>query len=323
MAARLRLSFESAWRGRFTSVAPFAVGRYPWAWVAAVLPPVVALLWLIPAFVHRDLAADWQTYVRGTDAILAGRSPYAAWQLTGPYGLSDATNGAGYVYPPTAAVLLAPVIGSPEILAVANLAIYSAGLLTIAWRAGRLTPIVAAVILWSAEFHPGMLENLIVGNTSGILAGLLAWSPALGGAFLIGVAAALKLFPGVWALDPFLRRPARTIALVVAGFGAPALIALALAGIGPWLDYVAAMAHAGPSSGGRLTLAHLGLPAWSIYLLGLAIVAISLRVGQRWRLLGMGAAACAVAPDLPLSYSLLLSPGIVAVWLIRSGQKLP
>jgi hypothetical protein len=311
------------WSSTRADHTPRANVERPWTptiWVLAIAPPLLAMAWLIPTFVHRDFAADWLTYVRGTTAIFEGRSPYASWQLAGPYGLNEASDGAGYVYPPAAAVVLAPIIGSPELLATANYTLYAVGLLAIAARSGRLSPVVAAVILWSTAFHPGMVENIIVGNTSGVLAGALAFSPVLFGALLVGFAASVKLFPAVWALDPLRRRPAPTLALVIAGVLVPTLVAVILAGPAPWIDYVNALANARPSSTGRLTLAHLGLPTLLIYGLGLLVVGLTLRVPEKFRLLGMGAAACLVAPDLPLSYSLLLSPGIVSLWAARDRQ---
>jgi len=53
---------------------------------------------------------DFESYSAGLQRAISGESLYSPVQLSGPYGLAEAAGGAGFVYPPSAAVLLLPTL---------------------------------------------------------------------------------------------------------------------------------------------------------------------------------------------------------------------
>jgi len=111
------------------------------------------LVALVP-LLREPLREDWLTYVRGADLMFSGQSPYAAFQLDGPYPLGTAANSNGFVYPPSAAIVMAPFLHPFELWAVLGIVLFIGALVAIA-RQHRLPLVVpgtamllSPVVLW-------------------------------------------------------------------------------------------------------------------------------------------------------------------------------
>ena len=123
-------------------------------------------------------SCDFDTYVAAAHRLVAGESLYGAFQAE-PYLLIEAARGGGYVYPPTAAVLMAWVGITPELvwrlvdlcslLVVAVLLVRRGGLLAqlgaaaivvlapptaFAWANGNVTPLLAAGFGFCSLLYP-------------------------------------------------------------------------------------------------------------------------------------------------------------------------
>jgi len=276
------------------------------AWGVALAPPVILLVLLIEAAMRDALPVDWQTYVRGSDALLSGQSPYASFQLAGPYSLDQAAAGAGYVYPPSAAVLMAPFLRPFPMWATLNVGLYVLGLLAVIWRHGALRPTAVAFSLLFAWVWPGLGDAISHGGVSPAIAGGLALAYA--GVPTAGLGAALKVFPVAWITI------SGSIRLTAASLLVPILISLIFAGFAPWRDFVIAFANGQPDCGHSMaSLRCVPIPLWAIWAIGIGMVAAIPMVPRAWALLLLGAMPLVVAPEIWPHYLLMVAPGIVAI----------
>lgn len=282
-------------------------------WILA-LAPVLAYFGneLVLFSALRAPAVDWQTYVAGANKVLAGQTPYAPWQLTGPYLLGDAAGGDGFVYPPSAAILLAPFVQTYALWVAFNLVVYVAGVLAVVAVSVGLSPLPVAVGLWIALLPSWLWDGIINGGVTPALAGGLGLIYA--GVPLAGVGAAVKLVPGAWVALPMRVDVRRGLVGAAVGFGVPAAISVALAGLGPWADFVVAIGNGRPVCGQSLFSAVcLGVPQAVLWAAGAALVILSFRLPRHWALLVLGLVPIVAAPEIWLHYWLLIIPGIVAV----------
>jgi hypothetical protein len=174
-----------------------------------------------------ETGGDFRGYHQAARALLEGRTPY----LEGAFS-----------YPPLLAVLVLPLaplpLGTARLLwfAASQVALLGAWWLT--WRMLRSTPtaLAASAIVWGlAGTVP---ENLVLGQVNPLLVLLLAAAGALvakrpaAAASAIGIAAALKVWPGALLVVLALRRQWRALAAGVATMAVlsvvPAVIAAAL-----------------------------------------------------------------------------------------------
>jgi hypothetical protein len=278
-----------------------------WLGLAMLIGGLLAAL--VP-LLGEPLREDWLTYVRGSELVFSGQSPYAAFQLEGPYPLGTAANGNGFVYPPSAAVVMAPFLHPFELWATLGIVLFAGGLLAIARHHGLslLVPgtamLLSSAVLWSGT---------ISGAASPAIAGLLGL--AYVGVPTAGIAAAVKLFPASWVILGW----SRWIAI---GAAVPILVSVALAGFGPWLEYPTAFRNAEPACWQFSSLACVGVPEWMTFVLGALLVAGAMRASRAWRLLALGMLPLVIADQIPMHYYALVVPGCVAL-MARAAELSP
>jgi alpha-1,2-mannosyltransferase len=273
--------------------------------VFAVLPLV-----LVPALLHaagHDYLFDLRrVFLPAGRAILDGDSPY-------PHSLSELRSNANanYVYPPLAAVVMAPLTWLPQALAEGIFVALSLAAPALAlwllrvrdWRCYGL------VYLW-----PPLIGGVSLGTFSPLLALAVAaawrWrrSPGRLGAALAG-ATVVKLF--LWPLFALLaagdRRRAGLVSLAAAGIAA--LGSWALIGFAGLMDYPRLLGELSrvesPSGYGPTSLAlAVGLPREAALACALALgLPLLVAAGVLSRRPGseLTALACAIAATLALS----------------------
>ena len=241
--------------------------------VAVGLLLVVALAFRGVQFVAWTSSIQWgydfSAYWQAARYLLDGEPLYSAHQLAGPYGPQQQFL---YLYPPFLAVAVAPLaalfddyraaawawaaIGAAIVAAVVWALARSEGL----WQGRRRWYLVAA-----AFALPPVVGELVMGNVHLVLLGLLAvaWlgyrrggtaGDAVAGA-AVGVAALIKIFPGLIVLWFLLVGRPRAAGWAVLVAGVLALATLPVTGIGPWLDYPVVLANLGPATDTTDTLA--------------------------------------------------------------------
>ncbi len=212
---------------------------------------------------------DFSFYWRAGLNLLHGGPIYSAAQIAGPY---TPQGQDGFLYPPPFAVAAMPLAAlfPSDYRAAAWFWTGLGALILVAavlalWRSERLGdrfPVLAGRGRWllvaAAFAFPPVVGELVLGNVHLILLGLLtlAWLGIRRGDRLgdwlagvaVGVAAIIKVFPGVLLLWFFLTRRYRAAAAVVVGAAAAALITLPFTGIEPWLQYPTVLANlSGPA----------------------------------------------------------------------------
>jgi hypothetical protein len=276
------------------------VGRRAIEWVGLAMLVSGFFVALIP-LIGEPPREDWLTYVRGAELVTSGQSPYAAYQLAGPYPLWTAAAGNGYVYPPSAAVVMAPFLHPFELWVSLGVALFVTSLTAVA-RHHRLSMIVpGSAVLISA---PMLWAGVSSGAVSIALAGLLGL--AYVGLPTAGLAAAVKLFPASWMLLGW----NRWIALAGA---IPIVISIALAGLRPWVDYPIVFGNAEHTCSEVSSLVCHGVPSALTYAIGAALLIAAWRSTREWLLLALGVFPLVVADQIPTHYYALVVPGYVAL----------
>jgi alpha-1,2-mannosyltransferase len=207
---------------------------------------------------------DFSFYWTAARRLLNGQAIYSAAQLAGPYAPQGQD---GFLYPPPLALAVTPlaVLFPSDYRAAAwvwtglGAAILIASVLAL-WRSERLGdrfPILAGRGRWllvaAAFAFPPVVGELVLGNVHFLLLGLLtvAWlgirrgdvrGEWIAGA-AVGVAAIVKVFPGVLLLWFLLTRRYRAAAGFVIAAAAVALLALPFTGLEPWLQYPTVLAN--------------------------------------------------------------------------------
>jgi Protein of unknown function (DUF2029). len=219
---------------------------------------------------------DFSFYWTAALHLLHSEPIYSAAQLAGPYAPQGQV---GFLYPPPLAGFVEPlaVIFPNDYRAAAwvwlaiGATILVASVLAL-WRSERLAdrfPVLAGHGKWlvvaGAIAFPPVVGELVLGNVHLELLGLLtlAWLGARRGTHngewlagvAVGVAAVLKVFPGVLLLWFVLSGRPRAAFGVIVGAVAVALIALPLTGVQPWLDFPTVLANLSAPSDTTDTLA--------------------------------------------------------------------
>jgi alpha-1,2-mannosyltransferase len=170
---------------------------------------------------HQDFGA----YLNAARDIVHGQPLYAAF-LHHPF--PDATLRPAYIYPPSFALLIAPLGLLPDAaaallwIALEQLALVVAIVIIVRWlRPTRWA--VAALLVATLSFYPlwvdvaqGQANLLVLLLVTVGIVGILRERPAFGAA--IGVAAALKLTPLILVVWLLLDRRYRAAAFVLGGF---------------------------------------------------------------------------------------------------------
>ena len=200
------------------------------------------------ALVRLTPMADPSSYTFGGSNLLAGRPIYAAFQLAGPYRLIDAANGHGFMYPPTAALLFAPLGTSAwTVVVLAAWAAFAAMAYRVALGA-YLKPQTALVVAAVVAISGPAINAASSGNVNLLVADALlaSWLWPRSAGYLAVLGGLIKLFPAaglVWAL----RKGGSALGPVAIGLVIVA-VTTAFVGIGGWHDFLVALANGRSSS---------------------------------------------------------------------------
>jgi hypothetical protein len=219
---------------------------------------------------------DFSFYWTAARHLLDGLPIYSATQLAGPYVPQGQD---GFLYPPPLAAAVTPLAQFfPTDPRLANWVWAAMGALLLIvsirslWWSERLEeryPILAGRGSWllvaAAFAFPPVVGELVMGNVHLLLLWLLtlAWlgirrgDPGgrwRGGA-MAGVAAMIKIFPGVLLLWALVWGSARTAIGILIGAGLAMLLTLPVTGTAPWYDYPTVLANLSAAADKRDVLA--------------------------------------------------------------------
>jgi alpha-1,2-mannosyltransferase len=164
---------------------------------------VTLLLWLRWGTVRKGIWIDLDVYIRGAAAVMRNEPLY---------GVS--VQGQPFTYPPFAALLFVPLellgnVNSRLALTVVSIGCYVIVVVLCAWRLRMSVPTAAIVGLAGLTIEP-LARNILLGQINVVLLALVVVDcfavPARYRGMLIGVAAGIKLVPGVFILFLVLRR---------------------------------------------------------------------------------------------------------------------
>ena len=260
---------------------------------------------------------DFSAYWESAGRLLAGLSPYTAQQLAGPYGPQQQFL---YLYPPPLAAAVTPLFSrySTNYLEPAWIW-FGIGFVVLVlsiwalWRVegvGERFPILAGrngrgILIAGALAFPPVVGELVLGNVHILLLGLLtiAWLGIRRGdtrgewiaGFAVGIAAVIKVFPGLLLLWFLLTRRPRGAVGVVIGAAVVALAFLPETGIQAWLDYPTVLLNLSAPTNTTDTLAPT---VWLAEWIGFAAARIVVTAAGLLLLVGVSIAA---RRDLPSS----------------------
>jgi alpha-1,2-mannosyltransferase len=206
--------------------ASLTIGRARPAFVAqAVLVGVAVVIYALVLSQGLHHHQDFGTYLNAARDIVQGQPLYAAF-LHHPF--PDATLRPAYIYPPSFALLIAPLGLLPDAAATAvwialqQAALAVAIVLVLRWLRPTRWAVVGLVVA-TLSFYPlwvdvvqGQANLLVLLLVTVGMVGVLRGRPAFGAA--IGVAAALKLTPLILVVWLLLDRRFRAAAFVLGGF---------------------------------------------------------------------------------------------------------
>lgn len=310
---------------------------------------------------------DFSFYWRAGRALLAGEAIYSAEQLSGPYAPQGQN---GFLYPPPFAAAATPfaVVFPTDYRAAAwgwaalGALILVATILTVARSEGLQERVRTAtglgpwILVAAAIGFPPVIGELVLGNVNLVLLGLLgaAWLGVRAGTargerlagVAVGLAAVIKVFPGLILLWFLVTRRWQGAAFVLVGALGVAILALPLTGIQPWLDYPTVLANLSAPS---ITADALAPTIWLAEVIGflparIVVTAVvvtlvgwsALRAPTRMSFTVAVLASMLVAPALyqrylvilVLPFLLLLAEGRSIAWLaaayvLMSGGEQP
>ena len=279
--------------------------------VGVVLTVVLALRALQFAALTNEIqwGYDFSAYWTAANRLLSGVSPYTAEQLAGPYAPQQQFL---YLYPPPLAAAVTPLANLfPTDYRAANWVWAAIGALLLIvsirslWWSERIAeryPILEGRGNWllvaAAFAFPPVVGELVMGNVHFLLLWLLtlAWlgirrgDPGgrwRGGA-MVGVAAMIKVFPGILLLWAFVWGSTRAAIGILIGAGLTMLLTLPTTGKEPWYDYPTVLANLSAPADTRDTLAPtVWLAEWMDFTLARVIVTaigVAILVWSAWSL---------------------------------------
>ena len=220
---------------------------------------------------------DFTWYWTAASNLLHGEPIYSAAQLAGPFAPQGQE---GFLYPPplaAAVIPLAVLFADPR---AANWVWAAMGAAILAWsvlalhhseRLADRYPLLAGRGRWllvaGAFAFPPVVGELVMGNVHMLLLGLLtaAWlgvrrdDPGQARSELagvaVGIAAVIKLFPGLLLVWLGLTRRRRAAAGVLLGAAIFTLVTLPVTGLEPWTQYPTVLANLSAPSDTTDTLA--------------------------------------------------------------------
>jgi alpha-1,2-mannosyltransferase len=203
-----------------------------------------------------DLSAYWHA----ARQLLDGDSVYSSFQLAGTYSPQQQYL---YVYPPFLAMVMMPLAAVFDDYRSANWVWAGIGTLVLIAAVAliaRRERVAAGVDRWflvaAAFVFPPVVGELIIGNVHLVILGLVtgAWlalrqgtarGEVAAGAF-VGVAALVKVFPGLLILWFLLTGRRRAAVAAFVTMAALTIATLPITGPGPWLDYPVVLLNLGP-----------------------------------------------------------------------------
>ena len=202
---------------------------------------------------------DFSAYWAAGRHVLEGEPIYAPFQAAGSY---PPQQHQLYLYPPFLAVAVTPLSALFDDYHVANWLWAAAGALIVTLvvigvtrREGMDRRRTALLLLATFAFAP-VVGELLIGNVHLIVLGLLAatWvalrdgTPRgeLAAGVLIGVAALIKVFPGLLILWFLLTGRLRAAAAAIATMALLAAATIPVVGLQVWLDYPVVLLNQGP-----------------------------------------------------------------------------
>lgn len=277
---------------------------------------VLALIAIIVRLPILNLG-DFASYSAAVHRAIDGEAIYTAVQLSGPYHLPDISAGRGFVYPPTAILLLIPaalgstaailfMLGSLGLLAFVTTEIIKAELRPYAWIGWPIASLLLISPLAGDAIYVGQVTPLLAAGYGA------AWLwPRISG--LVAVAGgAVKIYPLVLLLWAIRNRVSVRLPLVLGAL----LVVAAAVWLGPevWLHFWTAWQNAAPQcvppSLGSLTCAFgqtgelLGLGA----AFALSLLAVR-AAGPPMAFFLLAIASVIGAPDLFPNYLLIVAIG--------------
>ena len=219
---------------------------------------------------------DFSAYWTAAGHLLHGLPIYAADQLSGPYAPQRQFL---YLYPPPLAAAVTPLaaiipdhyrtaawvwaaIGAAILVGGSWAVARSIGLID---RARTATGLVPWILLAAVFGFPPVIGELVLGNVHLLLFGLfaVAWlgirqgdrAGEMWAGLAVGIAAVIKVFPGLLILWFLLTGRRRAAGWAVIGAIGIVLLALPITGLRPWLDFPAALLNLSSPSDTTDTLA--------------------------------------------------------------------
>jgi hypothetical protein len=265
---------------------------------------------------HMNLG-DFSSHAGAAQRALAGEPVYTAVQLAGPYSLPDISRGRGFVYPPTAILLLLPaalgsgwavvlLVGSLGLLALVTTEIVRRELPDHAWIGWPVAGLLLISPLAGDAIDAGQVTPLLAAGYGA------AWlTPRISG-YVAVIGGALKLYPLL-----LLAWTVRNRAVVVVPLGLGLLLAaLATVWLRPevWLHFWTAWQNAVPQCAPP-SLGSLGCSfgrAGELMGIGLAVALALLSsraASASGAFLMLAVASVIAAPDLFPNYLLIVAVG--------------
>jgi alpha-1,2-mannosyltransferase len=233
--------------------------------VAATLLVILLAVRIVQVLIYStqiQWGYDFSAYWSAAGRVIAGDALYWPEQLAGPYSPQQQYL---YLYPPAFAVAMTPVALVFDDYRVANWlwaaigAVLLAATVVLVGRSERLLSGRTRILLVGAAFvFPPVVGELVMGNVHLLVLALLAgaWlairgeqprgrGEVIAGA-LVGVAAMIKIFPGLVILWFVLRRRWTAALAATLTMGALVIATLPIVGLQPWLDYPTVLLNLGP-----------------------------------------------------------------------------
>ena len=209
---------------------------------------VGALIWLRWGGIRKGIWVDLDVYVRGASAVMRHEPLY-----------SVSVHGLPFTYSPFAALLFVPfelsgTVAARWALSVASVGCYALVVVVCARRLGMRVATAVMVGLVGLTFEP-FVRNILLGQINLVLLALVVVDcfvvPARYRGMLIGVAAGIKLLPGVFILFLILRREWGAALRCVGAFAATVGLGAVFAPRDSWQFW----------SGGFMNLSRFGVEA--------------------------------------------------------------
>jgi alpha-1,2-mannosyltransferase len=203
---------------------------------------------------------DLSFYWRAGQRVLDDQPIYAAFQLAGPYPPQGVDYE--YLYPPFLAVAVAPLVALVDDHRFANwlwagmgAVLVAMSVIGVARREAKVRGGDLVLLVGAAFAYAPVVSELIIGNVHLLILGLLAgaWlgisreTPRgeLAAGILVGLAALIKVFPGLIVIWFLLTNRFRAAAAAFVTMAVLAVVTLPVVGVGPWLDYPTVLANLG------------------------------------------------------------------------------